>query len=188
MWWSDGQLARAERDRTLRRARFVCLLVVAASISGCSDGGGFRPMYGKTPSGVGLEEKLATIDVAPIPSRVGQRIRNELIFANTGGGDPAPPAYRLEIAIRESIGSTLVKTTGEAVSQIYNLDATFKLISLKDKKVLLTGTSYSRAAFERFQSIYSNVRARDDAENRAARTVADDLKGRLAAFLSGPRA
>ena len=40
------------------------------------------------------------------------------------------------------------------------------------------------AAFERFQSIYSNVRARDDAENRAARTVADDLKTRVAIYLS----
>ena len=37
---------------------------------------------------------------------------------------------------------------------------------------------------ERFQSIYSNVRARDDAENRAARTVADDLKTRVAIYLS----
>jgi hypothetical protein len=29
------------------------------------------------------------------------------------------------------------------------------------------------------------VRAREDAENRAARTVADDLKTRIAAYLSG---
>jgi hypothetical protein len=28
------------------------------------------------------------------------------------------------------------------------------------------------------------VRAREDAENRAARTIADDLKTRLAAYLS----
>ena len=50
---------------------------------------------------------------------------------------------------------------------------------------MLQGTSHARAGFERFQSIYSNVRAREDAENRAARTIADDLKTRLAAYLSG---
>ena len=50
---------------------------------------------------------------------------------------------------------------------------------------MLQGASHGRAGFERFQSIYSNVRARDDAENRAARTVADDLKMRLATYLSG---
>ena len=50
---------------------------------------------------------------------------------------------------------------------------------------MLEGTSHARAGFERFDSIYSNVRAREDAENRAARTIADDLKTRLAAYLSG---
>ena len=50
---------------------------------------------------------------------------------------------------------------------------------------MLTGSSHGRAGFERFQSIYSNVRAREDAENRAARTIADDLKTRLAIYLSG---
>jgi len=38
--------------------------------------------------------------------------------------------------------------------------------------------------FERYQSMYSNVRARDDAEVRVARTIADELKVRLSAFLS----
>ena len=65
------------------------------------------------------------------------------------------------------------------------MQAIFKLIDIKDKKVVLTGTSHGRAGFERFQSIYSNVRAREDAENRAARTVADDLKTRVAIYLSG---
>jgi LPS-assembly lipoprotein len=52
--------------------------------------------------------------------------------------------------------------------------------------VVFQGTSNARAPFERFESIYSNVRAREDAENRAARIVADDLKTRLAAYLSRP--
>jgi LPS-assembly lipoprotein len=38
--------------------------------------------------------------------------------------------------------------------------------------------------FQRFESVFSNVRARKDAEDRAASTVADDLKSRLAAYLS----
>jgi LPS-assembly lipoprotein len=38
--------------------------------------------------------------------------------------------------------------------------------------------------FQRFESVYSNVRARKEAEDRAATTIAEDLKSRLAAFLS----
>ncbi len=166
--------------------RTLLTAAILASLHGCGDVG-FRPLYGPTATGVRLEEKLASVEIPTIPSRVGQRIRNGLIFHTTGGGEPAPPVYRLEITIRESLSSTLVKSTGEALSQIYNLDATFKLITLKDRKVVLQGTSTGRAAFERFPSIYSNVRAREDAENRVASTVSDELKGRIAAFLSNSK-
>ena len=108
-----------------------------------------------------------------------------MIFQTTGGGAPVPSAYTLDIAIRESVTSTLIRVDGDARSQIYNLDASFKLIRNSDKAVILTGTSFGRAGFERNSSIFSNVRAREDAENRAASTVGQDLKSRLAAFLSG---
>jgi LPS-assembly lipoprotein len=153
-------------------------------LAGCAGEGGIRPLYGPSASGVGVQERLKTVDIATIPSRVGQRIRNELIFQNTGGGLPETPQFRLEIAIREAVTSTLVKNSGEALAQLYTLDATFKLIRLSDKKVVMEGTSHGRAGFERFQQIYSNVRAREDAENRAAGTVADDIRTRLAAVLS----
>lgn len=158
--------------------------VFAAALGGCANGEGFQPMYGPTGSGVGLQDKMAAVDVATIPSRVGQRIRNELIFQNTGGGVAAKPEFKLEITIKESLGSTLVKSSGEALSQIYNLDASFKLTRISDKKLLLQGASHARAGFERFQQIYSNVRAREDAENRAAKSIADDLRTRLAAAIS----
>jgi LPS-assembly lipoprotein len=175
-------------DRQVRRGRAgvvaSALMVLAASLSGCADGSGFRPMYAATANSPALQEKLASVEITPIPSRVGQRIRNELIFHATGGGAPAAPAYRLDVVMRESVTAMLIKVTGEAGSSTYNLDAQFNLIDLKTKKVILTGTSYGRASFDRFPSIYSNVRAREEAENSAAGVVAEDMKTRIAAFLS----
>ena len=164
--------------------RGLSLLVAAAPALAACGNGGIRPLYGATPSGAGLQERMAQVDVATIPGRVGQRIRNDLIFLSTGGGHPLPPTHRLEVTIRESVISTLVRMDGESLGQIYAVEASFQLISIKDKKVVLKGSSHARAGFERFQAIYSNVRARDDAENRAARTVADDLKTRVATYLS----
>jgi hypothetical protein len=51
---------------------------------------------------------------------------------------------------------------------------------------VLQDTSHARAAFERFDSPDANVRAREDAENRVACAIADDLKTRLSAYLSRP--
>lgn len=185
---AEVRRARAAAGSAWGRARrgLVAALVTAPLLVACGDGD-FRPMNGSASlGGSNVSEKLAQVDIAPIPGRVGQRIRNELIFETTGGGNPLPPAYRLEVAIRETLTQTLVKPDGESGGGLYNLDASFRLIRLSDRKVVLTGASYGRASFERFTSIYSNVRAREDAENRAAKTVGDELQTRLAAYLSNP--
>jgi LPS-assembly lipoprotein len=169
----------------VRSVLAACLL--ACVVSGCGTSG-FQPLYGAAGIGAGADQRLAQVETTTIPGRVGQVIRNEMIFQTTGGGEQISPLYTLDVAIRESVTSTLVDIDGDARSQIYNLDAAFKLIRISDKQVVLEGTSFGRAGFERSTSIYSNVRARRDAEDRAATTVGQDLKSRLAAFLAGQRA
>jgi LPS-assembly lipoprotein len=158
----------------------AALALLTFGLAGC----GLQPLYGSTASGSRLAAVMAGVDVTPIPGRVGQRVRNELIFENTGGGGQAPQTtYKLDIVIKESVINELVKITGDAKGQVYELDATFKLIG-RDGRVVLEGKATSRAAYERFETIFSNVRARVDAENRAARAVAESIKVRIAAYLS----
>ncbi|HEY1247243.1 MAG TPA: hypothetical protein VGF29_20675, partial [Hyphomicrobiaceae bacterium] len=90
------------------------------------------------------------------------------------------------VVLQENVTSTLVNIQGQVGGAVYSLQASFRLIDPKTKQVVFQGTSNARAPFERFESIYSNVRAREDAENRGARIIADDLKTRLAAYLSRP--
>ena len=66
------------------------MLAAAPGLAACS--GGFQPLYGPTASGVGLQERMAQLDIATIPGRVGQRIRNELIFQASA----IPTAHRTE--------------------------------------------------------------------------------------------
>ena len=180
----DSGLARASRGLRRRPWGLALLFAAATALSACGDAGAFRPLYGPTASGGDVVESLKRVDLAPIPGRVGQRIRNEMIFQTTGGGNPLPPTHRVEVVLNENLTSTLVNVEGEAAGQVYSVQAAFRVVDIKDKKVVFQGTSHARAGFERFESIYSNVRAREDAENRVARTIADDLKTRLAAFLS----
>jgi LPS-assembly lipoprotein len=132
----NGKKPQVEPTRRALLRGLGLTLVTLPVLTACGEGS-FSPMYGITASGENLSERLAKVDIAPIPSRVGQRIRNELIFNNTGGGEAPKPAFRLEIAIREGLNSTLVTSTGEAFSQVYNVDAGYQLISLKDKAVVL---------------------------------------------------
>lgn len=188
MWSANDQKQGRSMQANSHRSTIWFVLACAAMpmlATGCGDGG-FRPLYA-SPAVVGTDvnEKLAQIDIAPIPGRVGQRLRNELIFQSTGGDLPSRPAYRLNIIIRESITATLVRIDGDSLGSTYNLDASFKLIRMSDNTVMLEGKSYGRSPFQRFDSVFANVRARKDAEDRAARTIGNELKSRLAAFLSG---
>lgn len=170
MWW---------RSPALVAVLFAGLAALA--LGGC----GFQPLYGGTTAGgAKLAEVMAAVDITPIPGRVGQKLRNELIFANTGGGHAAKARYKLDIAIKESVTDQLVEITGDATGQVYQIEASFKLVDTATGKEVLQGKAISRAAYNRFQEIFANVRARYDAENRAARTISESIRTQVAAYLS----
>src|SRR5262245_66494942 len=95
----DTRRAQTMSRRGLLRGLSLLLASVPA-LTACGNGG-FRPLYGTTASGAGMQERLAQIDYAPIPGRVGQRIRNEMIFQSTGGGNPLPPTHRHQAGVQE---------------------------------------------------------------------------------------
>ncbi len=67
------------------------------------------------------------------------------------------------------------------------MEAKFQLIRVSDKTVVASGTSYGRAEL-RAQQLDLLERARaEDAEDRAAKVIGEDLKSRLSAYLAGSR-
>jgi len=138
MWWRSHAIA------------LVALAVGALALAGC----GFQPLYGSnttTANGTRLSEAMASVDVTPIPGRVGQKVRNELIFANTGGDYAAPQRYKLNIAIRERVIDQLVQISGDARGQVYQLEASFRLVDSATGKLIHQGSAVSRAPYTRYQ-------------------------------------
>src|SRR5262249_14241611 len=109
--------------------RSLAIAVAASLAAGALAGCGLQPLYGGTTAGgQKLSDVMAGVEINPIPGRVGQKIRNELIFATTGGGYPAPSRYRLDVTIKESLVNQLVEISGDAAGQGHHLDATFRLM------------------------------------------------------------
>jgi LPS-assembly lipoprotein len=173
------ELMMISRRTAMTALSFVLL---GSVVSGC----GFQPLYGSAAvtGSAGIGDELAAIQIQEIPGRVGQVVRNELVFKTTGGGEAAQSIYRLEIALRESAQSTLVEIDGESKGVVFALNANFKLIRKDDNSVLMTGQAQSRAAYQKVESIFANIRARRDAEDRAAKMIADSIRTRVAAHLS----
>ena len=172
-----------KRENALRSRR-QALALIGSALLAAPLASACQPLYGSTPSGARVKDVMAGISITPIPGRVGQRLRNELIFATTGGGHAGDSIYRLDISVRESKTKTLVSTTGDARGEIYLLEARYKLVKLSDNQVVFEGKGVGRAAYDRFDPIFSNVRAQIDADNRAARTVATTIRTGVAGFLS----
>ena len=79
---------------------------------------------------------------------------------------------------------------GAATGQTLELDAEYRLVRLKDNEIVFKAWSTSQASYNlvgstgQAGSTYGDTRSPLDAENRAARSLADTIKTRLAAYLS----
>ena len=174
-----------------RLTRLFLALVLACLTAGC-----FQPLYGDqtVAGGSSVRDKMSAVDVAPIVAPVGSRlprvggeVRNELIYQLTGGGEPNTTAYRLFI----NIGSTNLQiiadvTTGRADQQNYGIDASYRLVEIGTGKQVVTGTTFSRVSYDMpgQQQRFAGNRALRDAENRAAKVIAENIRSRLASYFT----
>ena len=164
------------------------LLALATGIAGCQ----VRPLYSDAASvtspGV-ANAALGSISISEPKDRVSQEVRNHLIFALTGGaGEPANPAYTLDLGVtRRAVGvanaPVVVGTENQPTAGNIVLTALYSLKDMNGKEVA-SGKRVATASFDRPAQQYAVLRAERDAENRAARELAEMLKLALAADLN----
>ncbi len=142
--------------------------------------------------GAGIGDKLSSVDVAPIDapngtrlSRVGVELRNSLMFELTGGAGAAAPNYKLDIRLTSSQTQVIVDiTTARPDIQNYGIDATYTLTDIATGKKVVTGQTFSRVSYNipGQQQRFAGDRGLRDAENRAAKVIADNIRSRLASY------
>jgi LPS-assembly lipoprotein len=165
-----------------RRAVLLALALGPALLAG----GCFRPMYASvSPGAPALTETLASIEVTPIRGRVGQQVRNNLQFGFTGGGGAAVPQYRLDVVVEWSRASSIVDVDSDAPQiDTVLLTASYALFQTGNPAPLLSGRLNSSKSFDRTLQRFAALRAARDAENSAAKVLAEQIRNRIAIFLS----
>ena len=132
---------------------------------------------------------LAQIQVLPVQSaankeRMGHYLRSELIFDLDGSGQPPPKRYKLTILLRDSASSPIVDAaTGRALSSTLNADAEYILTNFDGSQTIEKGTAIASATYERTAQRFAAVRAARDAEIRAAKLLAEQIRTRISAAL-----
>jgi LPS-assembly lipoprotein len=75
-------------------------------------------------------------------------------------------------------------TTGRTQAEITGIDASFTLTELATGKSVMAGRTFTRVSSEYpgQQQRFARVRARLDAETRAAKVIAENVRTRVASF------
>jgi LPS-assembly lipoprotein len=168
-------------------------LAAVVALAGCA-AGCFQPLYGDKAvvATAGLDSRLSGVDVQPIVTpngtpvaRIGVNVRNELLYDLTGGGNPTAPTHRLIITLATSNQQLIVDiNTARPEIQNFGIDASYSLIDVATGKTVITGQTFSRVSYDipGQQQRFAGTRGRRDAENRAAKVIADNIKSRLASY------
>jgi len=181
MWWRSNRAALG--------IRLTAVMALAGLTAGC-----FQPLYASrtVSGGSGLGTALAQVQIERIDAangtpeaRLAVELQNQLDFELTGGSGLISPTHRMKVRMGTSRQSIITDvTTGRVLSEITGIDAYFTLTELATDKVVLNGRTFARVSsdYPGQQQRFARQRARLDAEDRAAKVIAENIRTRLASF------
>ena len=141
---------------------------------------------------VGVASQMSAVDVAPIDapgaavSPVSASIvRNELIYDLTGGSGGFSPTHRLDVKLVATQLQVIVDiNTARPDINNYGIDGTYTLTELATGRVVVKGQTFARVSYNipGQQQRFAGERGLRDAENRAAKEIAENIRSRLASY------
>ena len=156
--------------------RALLLLFAAVSVSGC----GLRPLYAGGANGA-VATTLGSVNVAPIPGRVGWLVFNNLREGLNSAGEQNA-RYRLEVELDDTITQLGIRGDRAATRERRTLRARYRLVDLGTGQVVLDATAGSDAGIDVVSSEYATIAAEQSAAERLSEVVADEIVSRLALF------
>ncbi|MGE0500714.1 MAG: LPS assembly lipoprotein LptE [Rhizobiaceae bacterium] len=177
------------RVRPGNRAALVATLLVAASVvlPACT----VRPLYSSAPlaaGGVSTPEALSSIAIKPVATRYAQQVRNHLIFLFGGGrGEPASARYSMTLTVSAGVGTAArlqVADEYEPSAATVTMRARYVVTDLKTDAKVSEGTREITSSYDVPRQEFAALRAQIDAEDRAARELAELIRLSVAQELS----
>ena len=176
-----------------RFLRWVAVAAAAALTVGC-----FQPLYGELVAGgpgavaPNVRDAFATVEVDQIAApngtpeaRIAVELRNNVIFELTGGAGAGTTSYRLGIRMKLSKAAMIVDiATGRTEAEIIGIDAYYTLTQVGTGKVVVNSQTFTRVSSDvpGLQQRFAHQRAQRDAEDRAAKVIAEQIRSRLASY------
>jgi LPS-assembly lipoprotein len=161
----------------MRQLTAIALFCFCLLLTGCS----YRPLYGTGADGKGVAVALSGIAIDEQKTRAGQIVRNNLIssFGNSGSSQ-----FVLRLLPDEKTQQISSISTQKLTRQRYKLNMKYELADVKSGETVASGASFSNVSYDTVEQPIADLRAAENARERAAREVAEDIRLRLAAHFS----
>ena len=173
MWWSDPAISLPKSVRNIALMLALCLVTSAC---------GFRPLYGEIGRTGAAQADLSLIEVDMSKERTGQRLRQILVHNLTPRGEPARARYRLSVALAEAQDGVGLRTDFTITRINYRLKGAFSLVDASTGAVIFSGDARGITAYNVGADQVATLTAEQDARERAANDLAEDIQARLAVF------
>jgi LPS-assembly lipoprotein len=155
------------------------VVVIIFSSASC----GFKPLYGNHAAAVS-QTALAQVRLAPLRDRVGQLLHIQLSKGMHAQGKPRNPVWELAIKLTTRTADLGIRKDETATRANLILDARFELKHIGTGQVSFKGRSVITISYNILESRFSTISSRNDATRRATRELGDNIKTRVALFLS----
>lgn len=162
--------------KTVLRALMPLLLLAG---SAC----GLRPVYAPQASGGEVAEQLRTVQIANIPDRHGQELRNLLVDRLQGAG-PEGAKYLLAVSISSTESELGIRKDATATRAQLSVKAPFTLTEIESGRKVLSGTSRSIVSYDILDAQYATLVSANNAYDRGLHDVSEDIATRLSLYFA----
>lgn len=165
----------------LKAIAAFCLMLGAASLLG---GCAMRPLYGTASADGSVPQVLESVMIPEADNRLGQLIRNNLVSAFRPAGSGAPDRYALVINSRSRDENAVEEEDSHIARRTVRVNAAFVLKDISSGKPVFQGKTFSVVSYDRTGQSFADLQAYDNAIERAAKVVSDDIRTRVAAYFA----
>ncbi|HIJ61615.1 MAG TPA: hypothetical protein HPQ04_02885 [Rhodospirillaceae bacterium] len=158
--------------------RTFLVLVAAASTAAC----GFHPLYGRDSYDADIQGQLASVRVLPLPDRQGQLLHNALLTNLSPRGETSQPKYTLRIVLQLTESQQALRKDDTATRNIMYYNIAYYLY--EGETAITAGTFVHSFSYDFLLEHYANIAAQEDIKKRAAGSIADEIRTRLAAYFA----
>ncbi len=169
MSWSDA------------RRRTILALALGLAAAGCN----LKPIY-RGQEGAVVVPDLAAIDVTQLYGRRGQYLRGYLLDEFNPQGITVPTAYQLDIVLREETNTLAIQLDNTPTRANLALGASFTLKRVSDGALLYDSAVRRVVSYNIRTDPFATLITEQDAERRASREVARQIRTILSLYFANP--